>query len=109
MNKQIFLLFCKACRLEINNLYQALIKCIDCGESLADFNTKIQLQNLTWMLFAFIWQKFLSFCVERRHINSIKTKYCKIVALGFLNCPLVILYLLTKACSDSTKQPPKVQ
>ena len=26
-----------------------------------------------------------------------------------LNCPLIILYRLIKTCSDSTKQPPKIQ
>ena len=36
-------------------------------------------------------------CTEqKRRIKSIKIKYCEIVALGILNCPLIIPYRLTK-------------
>ena len=62
INKQIFLLLCKGCRLETNNLYQTLPRCLDWVECLVDFKTKIWLQNLTWLLFDFISRKsvFLS-------------------------------------------------
>ena len=39
----------------------------------------------------------------------IKGKYQEIVALGIINCPLIIPYRLTKICSDSTKEPLRLQ
>ena len=107
--KQKLLLFSKACRLETNNIYQTLVRWVGWVESFVDFNTKIWLQNLTWLLFDFISQKPLCFCVERRRIKSMKIKYINVVDLGILNCPLIILYYLTKTCTDSTKQLSKVQ
>ena len=38
-----------------------------------------------------------------------KGKYREIVTLDIINCPLIIPYRLTKTCSDSTKQPLRVQ
>ena len=42
-------------------------------------------------------------------VKSVKEKSREIVALGIINCPLIIPYRLTKTCSDLTKQPLRVQ
>ena len=43
---------------------------------------------------------FRSVLSKKGRIKSIKRKYCEIVSLGILNCPLIIPYRLTKTCSD---------